>query len=326
MNSEPLVSVVIPSYNIEKFIIDALESVKKQTYQNFEVIVVDDGSTDGTKDLIRQFLSDQRFKLIEQKNSGPAAARNLGVCHSKGEFIAFLDGDDEWVPDKLQKQLGMFRSDPTLDIVGTNYSFMEEDGQNMGRDRYVSFPNGFKENPKLALLNGCGISTITVMMRKEYFERVEGFDRTLRYGEDYDLWMKIVQSGGKLAFMMDPLSRRRCRAGSLQHNALLAAETGIRVFGKALAREKTRVGRKMLKHSLRKTKSAAFSTKAVFDMPEKPISASIKLIKAWLCYPKRLRVLIWGMGLLIPLPSTRRKIHASMKTKLWHGGISATSS
>src|SRR3989338_5628145 len=118
--SNPLVSVIIPAYNVEKVIVDALDSVYAQTYRPIEVIVIDDGSTDRTPDIVTNYIAsktnltsetnrtDIKLIYVYQKNSGPSKARNAGIKTSKGEYIAFLDADDLWMQDKLEKQINLF--------------------------------------------------------------------------------------------------------------------------------------------------------------------------------------------------------------------------
>ena len=110
-----LVSVVIPNYNYANYLREALDSVLAQSYSDIEIVVVDDGSTDGSKDVIAAY--DDRINAIFQKNEGVSAARNNGVLAGSGEFIAFLDADDAWLPTKVERQVAMFRSDPALGLV-----------------------------------------------------------------------------------------------------------------------------------------------------------------------------------------------------------------
>ena len=121
----PKVSVIIPAYNSSGFIEDALESVFKQTYRNYEVIVVDDGSTDKSAEIIGSF-SDKRIIYIYQENHGVSVARNKGILESKGEYIAFLDSDDLWLPEKLEKQVAILNNNKNTGLVYTDFDVIHE--------------------------------------------------------------------------------------------------------------------------------------------------------------------------------------------------------
>ena len=109
----PEVSVIIPTFNYGRFLEQAIQSVLGQTFQDFELIVVDDGSTDDTREVLARFESDRRVRCLFQANRGDAAARNTGILNAGGRYVAFLDSDDYWMPEKLERQLGIMRSDPT---------------------------------------------------------------------------------------------------------------------------------------------------------------------------------------------------------------------
>jgi glycosyltransferase involved in cell wall biosynthesis len=121
-----MVSVIIPTYNCEKYIVEAIQSVLKQTYTNFEIIVIDDGSTDKTKEVLKQF--DNKITYIYQRNSGSSKSRNIGISKAKGEYIAFLDADDRWKPFKLELQIKILEKLQEVDMVFTNYSVIDENG------------------------------------------------------------------------------------------------------------------------------------------------------------------------------------------------------
>jgi len=122
MQDKPLVSVIIPAYNRAKTLQRAIESVLAQSYQNFEIIIVDDASTDLTAETIKDFLTPKTRYFKHKNNKGPGAARNTGIKKSKGKFIAFLDSDDQWLPEKLEKQIEIFKKAPKkIALVGTNH-------------------------------------------------------------------------------------------------------------------------------------------------------------------------------------------------------------
>ena len=169
---EPLVSVVIPVFNGERFLREAVESVLAQKYSPLEIIMVDDGSTDGTADVARSLPETVRY--LHQSNQGPAAARNRGIEHAQGSLIAFADADDVWPEDKLALQLPYLMRDPAAEIV-------------MGRIQQVLLSETGAENfaePAFSVNLGSAI------IRKSVFERVGLFDETMRYSEDVDWFMR----------------------------------------------------------------------------------------------------------------------------------------
>jgi len=135
MVENPTVSVIIPAYNQANFIGKAIESVLRQTYQDFEIIVIDDGSTDNTEEITRGF-KDKRVKYIKKykKNRGISVARNIGIKTARGKYIALLDSDDEWLPEKLDKQINILQSEsPEVGVVYSNLCYIDENGNNMNR-------------------------------------------------------------------------------------------------------------------------------------------------------------------------------------------------
>jgi len=188
----PTVSVIVPTYNRVHLLGRALQSIVTQTYGDFEVIVVDDGSTDNTGDFIRNFSALDIRYIRHEKNKGEAAARNTGVLAAKGEFIAFLDSDDEWLPEKLQKQMDVFRDLPPH--VGIVYSDMCEIERN-GKKRLWKSPTFMPEDGRFyrRALNyqvyGIGIGSAIV--RKSCFERVGLFDERLSYYVDFDFFIRL---------------------------------------------------------------------------------------------------------------------------------------
>ncbi|PIZ44424.1 hypothetical protein COY31_02670, partial [Candidatus Wolfebacteria bacterium CG_4_10_14_0_2_um_filter_39_18] len=133
------VSIIIPAYNAASFIGDSVRSALTQTYPNKEIVVVDDGSTDDTRAILEEYIKSGQIKYFYQENKGPAAARNLGIKNSSGEFIAFLDADDVWLPEKLKKQIDLFKNPK----VGLVYSDMEFFGDKFPFKKYSEMTKGF---------------------------------------------------------------------------------------------------------------------------------------------------------------------------------------
>ncbi|MFC1511428.1 glycosyltransferase family 2 protein [Candidatus Margulisiibacteriota bacterium] len=174
----PEVSVIIPAYNYADFTVQAVESVLAQTYKNFELIVVDDGSTDGTGDALKRF--GDRIRYMYKQNGGVSSARNLGIRLAKGKYIAFLDCDDLWLPNKLEESLKGF-GDKEVGLVHTDTYHMDAQGQ----DLFVQKSPGFSGMVAERLLISGFISNPTVMVEKKCFDSVGLFDKKLFYA-DYD--------------------------------------------------------------------------------------------------------------------------------------------
>ncbi len=199
--SDARVSCVIPVYNGASFIRDAIESVLGQTFSPIELVVVDDGSTDETADVVRSF--GHRVVYLRQENAGPATARNRGVSASSGEFLSFLDADDIWVPDKTERQWAAFQADPDLDYcIGGMENFRE------------GTPSA--DEPDGARVDGVvqGFSPVTLLVRRAYFERVGPFDPAFPAVEDWEWFVRAHDAGGKCHVIDAVLTRRRLHRGN----------------------------------------------------------------------------------------------------------------
>ncbi|MFQ4139753.1 glycosyltransferase family 2 protein [Nodosilinea sp. PGN35] len=194
---QPLVSVIIPAYNAERFITDTLDSVLAQTYQNMEILVVDDGSNDGTARIVKEYMEKtSKIRLLQQENLGVAAARNLGIRAAKGEFIAPLDADDIWYEQNIERQVNCILA--AKKAVGLVYSWsidINELGQPTGCVR-ASRITGRVYNT--LLLHDFIANASSVLIRKACFEQVGGYDPILKQqlsqgGEDWDIYLRIAE-------------------------------------------------------------------------------------------------------------------------------------
>lgn len=189
----PLVSIIMPAYNAAKFIEESIYSALSQSYSNFELIIVNDGSTDDTSAKVRA-IEDYRIKLIEQSNAGVSTARNAGIKIARGEFIAFLDSDDLWMDIKLEKQVKVFLSYDDVGLVfSETYCFSDK----LSNSYYLPYrePTGIADVYQ-RLLTHDFIPTLTVMLRKKVLDIVSpsGFDCDLFGTEDWDLWIKLAKN------------------------------------------------------------------------------------------------------------------------------------
>jgi glycosyltransferase involved in cell wall biosynthesis len=174
-------SVIIPCYNSEETIERALKSVANQSFRDFEIVVVDDGSSDKTREVIEKTEIECRY--IYQENSGASRARNRAVAEAKGEFLAFLDSDDEWHKDKLKIQYEYIKK-LNIEFISTNYTYTEFAEVDEIETIEYSFDNFIITNRT---------STPCTVVSKALFERVGGFREDMRYSEDYNLWLKITK-------------------------------------------------------------------------------------------------------------------------------------
>ena len=192
-----MIYVVIPSYNREKTIVRAINSVLKQTYSDLEVIVVDDGSTDNTRAVLSE-ISDKRFRYIYQENAGACAARNNGIEHAKGEYIAFQDSDDAWRPEKLEKQI------EAMQYYNADICFCRMERHNYPENKEKFYPNiaeGIVEYKELLLKSLA--STQTIIAKREVYNSVM-FDVKVKRMQDYD-WMIRAAKHYSVCFIRDVL-------------------------------------------------------------------------------------------------------------------------
>ena len=180
------ISVVIPTYNRVTFLKDAIDSVLAQTFLDFELIVVDDGSTDDTPKLLSSY--NNKVRVITQTNQGPSAARNRGIETAKGEWIAFLDSDDVWKPDKLKKQVQFITDNPDTKICQTEEVWIRS-GKRVNPKKKHEMHSGWIYEKCLPL---CIVSPSSVMIHQDVFERIGLFDETMLACEDYDLWLRVT--------------------------------------------------------------------------------------------------------------------------------------
>lgn len=212
----PRVSVIIPTYQRAHLICESIDSVLAQTYQDLEIIVVDDESTDGTGEVVAKY--GERVRYIYQENHGSssiqdtgsraARTRNIGCQAARGELIAFLDSDDLWLPEKLTLQVPLFDQDSEVGLVYCDLSYFDADGS-------IDRPSRFNAHPPLSgnvlremFVQGCPMHTSTVVIRSQCFDKVGLFDEDLSYYEDQDLWFRLAKMF-KVDYVDAPLARWR---------------------------------------------------------------------------------------------------------------------
>jgi len=216
----PEVSVIIPVYNGEKFLSEAIESVIAQTYSDWEIIAVNDGSTDRSLEILRRYerLLPSKIRVISQENYGLSIARNRAIAMAKGDYIAFLDCDDLWLPEKLEKQIDFLNSNKEPGLVYSDNHEIDEHG-NLIKENVFLFYNAkyFRGYVFNELFYANFISTPTVMVRREVLDKVGVFNPKFRIAQDYDLWLRIAEHY-PVDFIAEPLAKYRFHRENISRN------------------------------------------------------------------------------------------------------------
>ena len=220
----PTVSVIIHTYNNEKFIAETVESVLNQTYKDYEIIVVDDGSVDGTRDALMPYM--QKIRYHYKENGGIASAKNAGISLSETEFVAFLDHDDLWVPDKLQLQMEHFNENPQIGLVYAKYTSFRD-----GKELRTKPENGYSGWIFKELLSKSFIQTSTVVVKRECLDAVGPYDETFSLGDEYDMFLRIARKF-QCGFVDKGLTRYRVHDTNASNNDFLFDNENLGVYKK----------------------------------------------------------------------------------------------
>ncbi len=230
--SQPLISVVIPVYNGERTISEAVRSVLDQTFRDYELLVINDGSQDSTMDILAK-IDDPRLSVFTYSNAGLSASRNRGIKLARADYISFLDADDLWTPDKLQAQFGALQKDPEAAVCYSWTDFIDESGKRLGYGIHATY-NG---NVFLALLNFYFVgSGSNALIRKAAFDAVGQFDDSLKAMEDWDLFFRLAAKYHFVA-VARPQILYRIVPGSLSANVLRVEQEMLKVVERAYAQE-----------------------------------------------------------------------------------------
>jgi glycosyltransferase involved in cell wall biosynthesis len=220
-----LVSVVIATYNMGHYLPQAVQSVLSQSYPHVEVQIVDDGSTDDTPTILRQWDGHPRVRVHRQMNGGQTRAKNQGVALSRGAFVAFLDADDVWLPDKLARQMPLFARRPEIGVVYSDYECMDGEGRPLPKGP-THMHRGWVSG---ALLIENFVSFPSAVVRHECLKRHGAFDETLGMGIDYDLWLRL-SAHYQFDFIAEPTVRYRIWAGQMSKNHRKRYESAIHIM------------------------------------------------------------------------------------------------
>lgn len=227
----PKVSIILPAYNHAHFLPQSIESALGQTDPDFEVIVVDDGSTDDTREVVSGY-SDPRIRYLYQENRGLAAARNTGLRAARGEFVAFLDADDLFLPNKLELQTRYFSNHKAAGLVAGGWKYIDADGKWIGE--YWPWPHPPELNV-YGWLENCFVNPVSVLVRKQYVEQAGGFDENLKQVEDWDLWLRLAYAGCRMGWVESFVCAYRFSPHQMTRNATQQKQASIQVLDKFFA-------------------------------------------------------------------------------------------
>jgi len=280
----PLISVIIPAYNAQKTILETVESVLQQTFVDFEVIIVDDGSQDSTLKIVSD-ITDSRLKVLSYPNAGACVSRNRGFAQAKGEFIAFLDADDLWTPDKLEAQLAALQANPQAAVAYSWTNCIDEASQFLRRGNHLSINGDVYAELLLSdvLENGSN-----PLIRREALAAVGGFDESLTGVEDWDLYLRLAVNY-KFVAVPSPQVLYRISTNSRSSQMLRVESASLQVIDKAFA-EAPAALQHLKKYSLANLYSY-LTFKAVEGLPQRQqgLTAARFLLKAVANNPSLLR-------------------------------------
>jgi hypothetical protein len=212
MRKIPAISVVLPVYNGETYVREAVESILVQTFKDFELIIINDGSTDGSGAILRELSGrDPRIVLIERPNGGLVSALNDGIAMARADLIARMDADDVAMPDRFALQLARMLAEPDLGVLGSFIRIMDSTGRII---RLGEYPVSVEETARF-MDHGCPVAHPTVMMRREMLLKVGGYRKLFCHCEDYDLWLRISELGYGIANLPLPLLNYRMHSGNV---------------------------------------------------------------------------------------------------------------
>jgi len=226
----PKVSVIIPVYNGERFLSEAIESVINQTYPNWEIIAINDGSTDRSMEILKHYKSklSSLIHVINQENLGPSVARNSGIKKAKGEYIAFLDYDDLWLSEKLEKQVKFLESNNEISLIYCD-CYIIDNNSNIEKDTYSEKTKFIKGKIFKKLLSNNFIPTSTVLLRKKVLDDVGLFNLEYKISQDYDLWLRISDKY-LIDFLKQPLAKYRFHSESISKDVKLMTNEDFQIL------------------------------------------------------------------------------------------------
>jgi glycosyltransferase involved in cell wall biosynthesis len=226
----PLVSIVITNYNCGRFVADAIDTALQQSYPHTEIIVVDDGSTDDSLRVLEGYRD--RLRMVAQRNQGVSGARNRGIRESRGDLVAFFDGDDLWHREKLARQVPLFAND-AVGLVYCGVEYIDEDGRSLGTNTKGRRGRVLRD---IALLRDTVVLAggSTAVVRRRLFEQAGGFDTELSTAADWDMWRRVA-CYAEIDVAREPLVKYRLRSGSMHRNPRVFEHDMLRGFARMFA-------------------------------------------------------------------------------------------
>lgn len=305
--SRPTVSIIIASYNCAAYIAETLQSVVAQTLKDIEIIVVDDGSSDTTRDIVSAFGAPVR--LVAQTNSGVCAARNRGIREAKGQYICLMDHDDYWFPDKLERQVRAMQAHPEVGVVYSAFTLWSRDEKTHQFPAPASLDTDIDPNAIDADYSGwiyhqflidCWMLTSTAMFRPEVFARCGVFDVSLPYSEDWDLWLRIAQhypfiklSRATTLYRQHPQQGNRV-AREIDYRTRLLKQA-VQTWGLC-----SRDGRCVSRHAFNKQLAAYHASFALGHLRAGNRKlALVAFIQSWSSYPRNIKALAYFAATLV---------------------------
>ncbi len=231
---KPTVAVIMPAYNSAHYISEAIKSVIGQTMPDFELVVVDDGSTDHTADVVRRYLGDRRVRLLSQENAGPSIARNRGIAATNSRFISLIDSDDKYEPEYLAKMTGALEANPEMAFYCCD-AMLFGDTETVGL-RVYGEKRGYPLTLKTVLSRDFQVHGSTTIRRK-WVEKIGGYNPERRSAEDLDLWVRMLCEGARGDYLNKPLIWYRRREGSLSTDTRLLHDSEIALYTDVLSRK-----------------------------------------------------------------------------------------
>ena len=313
--TRPTVSVVMPVFNYARYLRDAVDSLYAQTYQHWECIIVDDGSTDDTPILLASLaIEEPRIRVMHQGNAGPAIARNTALTAVRGEFVQFLDADDLLAPDKLARHVGVMVGNPDIDLAYGPTAYFDDRQPDLLRE---SFRASDRDGPPRvegsgrrmtdALLKHNVLTIEAPLIRKSVFDELGGFDRHLRRITDWEFWLRCAIAGKRFAYIPsdEPVARIRVHGASLSHDELTMRLVEIdmrQMLSATLPDGDLRVQNEHLLTELKVNTGIAIGLDG--DM-----LAGLRLIVPAALSERRRSWILWAIAILgVPVPPVRRSL------------------
>jgi len=232
MNKSPAVSIVMAAKNYAKFLPAAVDSVFAQSFTDWELIIIDDGSTDATPAAVKPYLADARVRCLRSDKLGQSRAKNLGAAFARGDVIAYLDADDVWLPTKLEKQMHILRENPAVGVCFTLRTLIDEKGNTLPTSPVPTPPRGDVLEP-IFLKNFVCFSS--VMVRRQVFDHIGSFDPEWDLSIDYDLWLRVA-AHYEFDYVNEPLVQYRTGHGNLSQKLSDRVATAISIMTRAVFR------------------------------------------------------------------------------------------